>query len=126
MDKTISPNKTAINDLSNLNNILKELVQLSNQDFNSFDECLLAYIQFGIEKTGFTTGMVSQIKDEKYIIIEAISWHKDLKKGTVFPLSDTLCNTAYQTESTLFCPDTTKNKDLNNFCLLYTSPSPRD
>jgi len=112
MDNTLSSNKSAINDLSNLNNILKELVQLSNQDFNSLDECLLAYIRFGMDNTRFTSGMVSQIEGEKYTIIQAISWNKDLKKGKVVPLFDTLCKAAYQSGNTLFCADTEKNNEL--------------
>ncbi len=106
MGKPFSPSTSVVNNLSNLNDILKEFVQLSNRDFSSLDECLLAYLQFGIDKTGFSTGIVSHIQGEKYTILQAISWHKDFKKGTVVPIGDTLCNTAYQSGETLFCADT--------------------
>jgi len=59
----VSPKKQSFHRLDNLNNILKELITLSNQDFSSLDDGLLAYIEFGIKKTGFSTGVVSHIEN---------------------------------------------------------------
>jgi len=99
-----------LHDIDSLNKILQELIHISNKDYVTFDDCLLAYIQFGMEKTGFSTGIVSRIKDGKYTVLQAISWKENFNKGVVIALCDTLCNTAYKTGKTLFCASTAKSK----------------
>ncbi len=88
--------------VNRLNGVLKELINLMNQNFASFDECLMAYIEFGIDKSGFETGMVSEIKGESYTILQTKTWNKQVKKGMVMNLSDTFCNEACETGKTMF------------------------
>ncbi len=89
------------NSLPKLNNDLKGLISLSNYNFTNLDETLNAYLRFGLDKTGFETGMVGKVKGNNYKIMEVIGSSNTLKKGSLVPLNDTFCKLAIDSSSIL-------------------------
>lgn len=70
---------------------LKRFINLNAQNFSSLDEQLRALIDFGNQLTGFSFGIVANIKDEQYKIVQTVSEGDVLKKGDIFELEDTIC-----------------------------------
>lgn len=93
-------------DFKKLNTILEELLIVSSTRYASIGETLQAYVQFGLDKTGFETGIVSQIRGKEYTVLEVISTNKDLKKGMIFDLENTFCRETLKTNQTLYCANT--------------------
>jgi len=92
--------------LEKLNEILTELVALSSVTQNNVEDYLKSYIAFGLKKTGFETGIVSQIEGEKYTILEVISNNDGLENQMIFDLADTFCRETIKTNQTLYCSNT--------------------
>ncbi|MEL6254560.1 MAG: PAS domain S-box protein [Bacteroidota bacterium] len=70
---------------------LEILLNLSQQNYNSQEEILKAYLDTGCRLMRMETGIVSVVKDSSYKILGIQSPHKDWKTGMVFCLDDTLC-----------------------------------
>ena len=104
---TLVKNKT----ISKLNDDLRGLIHLSNHSFDNFNDALHNYIQFGMNKIGFETGMVSRVEGNVYTILEVIGSEKVLNKGMEVPLENTLCKRAVETKNTLVSTDV-NNTDL--------------
>jgi len=84
-----------------LNADLRELIELSNKQFDLFEDKLKAYINFCKEKTQFENILISNVQKEIYTVVTAVSENDFLKKGLEIPLSDTVCKHSYKTKKTL-------------------------
>ena len=86
---------------------LSELIALSNNTYEDLDSCMDAYLAFGLEKTGFQTGIVSRIVENDYAILAIKSSNPTLKKGMHFDLATTFCRETVATQKPLYCSSTT-------------------
>jgi len=97
-----------------LTSTLSQLVRINNTEYKSIERRMDEYLQFGLDNTGFNTGIISRIEKDVYTILHSISWNKDCKAGLQVPRFDTLCNTVYESHKPLFvpCVSDTHFKDL--------------
>ena len=77
---------------------------LTASKFESFDELIHEYLVSGIEVFGLETGIVSEIKDETYIVRDVISPLEVLEKGQEFALEDTYCREVIKSRQVLGFP----------------------
>jgi len=68
------------NGIPKLNDDLKGLITLSNNNFSNIDDALSTYIQFGIDKIGFEFGAVNKNENKNCITLQTISTNKILTK----------------------------------------------
>jgi GAF domain-containing protein len=70
---------------------LKKIHYLTIASYQNFDELILKYLNTGIEIFNMKIGIVSKIKDDRYLICNAMTPDGSLKKGDIFPLEGTYC-----------------------------------
>ncbi|KXI28322.1 GAF domain-containing hybrid sensor histidine kinase/response regulator [Paraglaciecola hydrolytica] len=70
---------------------LKPLYQITSDSQLSFDQKMHALLQLGLQYFQLDIAIISEIKDDDYIVYHAISPDNSLLIGTIFPINDTYC-----------------------------------
>ncbi len=84
---------------------LKKLHYLATSNYHDFDELIEAYLRAGIDIFQMTTGIVSNIKDDRDYIVKAVITNLDMiHTGDVFELEGTYCREVAKTRSTIGFP----------------------
>jgi len=84
-----------------LNDDLRGLISLSNNNFDNIDDALTNYIQFGIDKIGFEFGAVNKVIGQDCQTLKIISTNKWLTKEKAAAFCGTTCKNVVKTKSTL-------------------------
>lgn len=77
---------------------------LTASKFESFDDLIHEYLISGIEVFGLETGIVSEVRDETYLIRDVISPIEVLEKGQEFALEETYCREVIKSRQVLGFP----------------------
>jgi len=84
-----------------LNDDLRGLISLSNNNFDKISDALTEFLQFGLDKISFEFGAVSKVEGGDCYALKIISSNDWLTEERAAPLCTNLCKQVVQTKSTL-------------------------
>ena len=71
--------------------IIQDLQSISNDKAMSLDEKLESLLRIGTEVLHLETGIVSNIRGDRYSVLSVVTPEESIPKGAEFPLCDTYC-----------------------------------
>lgn len=101
----------AIESVYALSHALKEIHRLTTSHFDSIEDLFSGYLKTGLQLFHFPVGIISQINQDKYKIVQIEGDSKDLKAGETLRIVDTFFSKANQTKKTAVYEDIFSSED---------------
>ncbi len=87
---------------------IEAIININDNQQQSFAERLMDYIGLGKEITNFENGYISRVTGENYLVLQASTLGDKLKPGMEFELCDTLCKEVIKAKKTVAVPNLSK------------------
>ncbi len=77
---------------------IRKLYEITSEASQSFEQRVRDLLKLGCEHFDASIGILAQIKNDQYKVVEVLALEGEIEKGDVFPLGDTYCQNVLQAD----------------------------